>query len=299
MTPHHHPSDAIITEYVAGALRPAFAVVVAAHLEGCVQCRRAVEAFEALGGAMVEDLAGAELSDDALDRVMAGIERPYEDPPAPPPPAAERIPFGREMWIGPGMGIRKARIDDSGDLLYLLRLPAGLQTHPERAWRDRSPGPGAVLAMLGVEGRLPQLPHHTLFFTRDWGQNFGDIFGKDARVPDPASIVDPVHAAQGRVQPCAFHPPKFGESPCRIRIVSMTHPRRPSPPPPSSPATCSRAGRPTSTVKVGFRGKAWTLWRRPGCSGSPYRSHSAAKGSACARSPVSPKSSRPPAARPR
>lgn len=67
-------------------------------------------------------------------------------------------------------------------------LPTALQTHPEQAWRDRSPGPGAVLAMLGVDGRLPQLPHHTLFFTRDWGQNFGDIFGKDARVPDPASI---------------------------------------------------------------------------------------------------------------
>ena len=67
-------------------------------------------------------------------------------------------------------------------------LPTELQTHPEPAWRDRSPGPGAVLAMLGVEGRLPELPHHSLFFTRDWGQNFGDIFGKDARVPDPASI---------------------------------------------------------------------------------------------------------------
>ena len=67
-------------------------------------------------------------------------------------------------------------------------LPTALQTHPEPAWRERSPGPGAVLAMLGVEGRLPQLPHHSLFFTRDWGQNFGDIFGKDARVPDPASI---------------------------------------------------------------------------------------------------------------
>jgi len=45
-----------------------------------------------------------------------------------------------------------------------------------------------VLAMLGVEGRLPQLPHHSLFFTSDWGRNFGDIFGADARVPDPASV---------------------------------------------------------------------------------------------------------------
>ena len=58
--------------------------------------------------------------------------------------------------------------------------------------------------MLGVEGRLPQLPHHSLFFTRDWGQNFGDIFGKDARVPDPASIyvckpseTDPTVAPEG------------------------------------------------------------------------------------------------------
>jgi phytoene desaturase len=67
-------------------------------------------------------------------------------------------------------------------------LPPALQTHPARVWQDRSPGPGAVLAMLGVAGRLPQLPHHSLFFTADWDQNFGDIFGREAQVPDPASI---------------------------------------------------------------------------------------------------------------
>ena len=67
-------------------------------------------------------------------------------------------------------------------------LPAELQTHPEQVWRKRSPGPGAVLAMLGVEGRIPQLAHHSLFFTSDWEQNFGDIFGDEARVPDPASV---------------------------------------------------------------------------------------------------------------
>jgi 1-hydroxy-2-isopentenylcarotenoid 3,4-desaturase len=67
-------------------------------------------------------------------------------------------------------------------------LPTDLQTHPEPAWKRRSPGPGAVLAMLGVDGRLPQLAHHSLFFTADWEQNFGDIFGRETRVPDPASI---------------------------------------------------------------------------------------------------------------
>lgn len=67
-------------------------------------------------------------------------------------------------------------------------LPAPLRTHPERTWRRRTPGPGAVLALLGVRGELPQLPHHSLFFTTDWDRNFADIFGHPSRVPDPASI---------------------------------------------------------------------------------------------------------------
>lgn len=67
-------------------------------------------------------------------------------------------------------------------------LPPRLQKHPPRVWRRRSPGTGAVLAMLGVEGELPQLPHHSLFFTSDWSQNFGDIFGAQARIPEPASV---------------------------------------------------------------------------------------------------------------
>jgi phytoene desaturase len=67
-------------------------------------------------------------------------------------------------------------------------LPTHLRTHPESAWRRRTPGPGAVLALLGVRGPLPQLPHHSLFFTRDWDRNFSDIFGPAARVPEPASI---------------------------------------------------------------------------------------------------------------
>jgi phytoene desaturase len=83
-------------------------------------------------------------------------------------------------------------------------LPRDLQTHPERAWRRRSPGPGAVLTMLGVDGPLPQLPHHSLFFTTDWERNFGDIFGAEPRVPSPASVyvckpseTDPTVAPEG------------------------------------------------------------------------------------------------------
>lgn len=64
-------------------------------------------------------------------------------------------------------------------------VPEGLRTYPESWWRRRDPGPGGVLVYLGVRGRLPQLAHHSLFFTRDWRRNFGDIAA--GRVPSPAS----------------------------------------------------------------------------------------------------------------
>lgn len=67
-------------------------------------------------------------------------------------------------------------------------LPPALRTHPERAWRRRDPGPGAVLAMLGVRGGLPQLAHHNLFFTSDWESGFARVFGSHPGVPDPASL---------------------------------------------------------------------------------------------------------------
>jgi len=67
-------------------------------------------------------------------------------------------------------------------------LPPHARTYPERWWDRRTSGPGAVLAMLGVRGEVPGLAHHTLFFTEDWRENFGRIFGSNPSVPDPASF---------------------------------------------------------------------------------------------------------------
>ncbi len=70
-------------------------------------------------------------------------------------------------------------------------LPYALQTYPEEYWRGRLAGPSALLVMLGVEGELPELEHHTLFFTRDWNGDFAQILAKNGAptsVPDPASL---------------------------------------------------------------------------------------------------------------
>ncbi|CAH0194410.1 Dehydrosqualene desaturase [Microbacterium oxydans] len=66
-------------------------------------------------------------------------------------------------------------------------LPPSLRTYPESWWRHRTSGPGGILVMLGVRGALPELPHHSLFFTEDWDANFDAIFGRSPSIPAPAS----------------------------------------------------------------------------------------------------------------
>lgn len=67
-------------------------------------------------------------------------------------------------------------------------LPPEYQTYPQRYWEKAVAGPSAVLVSLGVSGELPELEHHSLFFTEDWADNFGRIFNEPTSVPDPASI---------------------------------------------------------------------------------------------------------------
>lgn len=67
-------------------------------------------------------------------------------------------------------------------------LGAKDRSYPERWWKRKTSGPGAVLILLGVRGELPDLPHHSLFFTQDWEANFTAIFGETPSIPDPASI---------------------------------------------------------------------------------------------------------------
>ena len=67
-------------------------------------------------------------------------------------------------------------------------LPEPLQTYPESYWQKKTAGPSAVLMYVGVKGEVPELLHHSLFFTKDWDDNFGRIFSKTPTVPNPASL---------------------------------------------------------------------------------------------------------------
>jgi putative transcriptional regulator len=132
VNPLHHPSEAVLTGYVSGALRPAFAITAAAHIETCAECRAKVRLLEQVGGELLADLPQAEMSAGSLDHAMARLDRPsVPDEPAPRGRIAGRIRFGRKRYVAPGVWVRHARRETAGrDLLYLLRIPGGMTAVP-------------------------------------------------------------------------------------------------------------------------------------------------------------------------
>lgn len=107
-------------------------------------------------------------------------------------------------------------------------LEPELRSRTDAWWDKRVPSFGALLILLGVEGELPELEHHTLLFTRDWKANFEAIFGEDGAgtLPDPP------------------------RSTCAAPAPPMTTSRRPA----TRTCSCSSRCRPTRNSGV----VAWT-----------------------------------------
>jgi len=80
MTIQHHLTDELLMGYAAGTLPEAFNLVVATHLSLCDECRARAEAFDALGGSLIDAMETADLAEDSLQatlrRIPAGPQTP-------------------------------------------------------------------------------------------------------------------------------------------------------------------------------------------------------------------------------
>lgn len=136
----HHISDDLLDEYRAGGLPHAFAVVVAAHLSLCDDCRARHEACDVIGGALLDRAEAAALSTGARARMMAALDTP-PPPPAPrgsgifPAPVMAELGGRPPRWRMLGGGIRQQILaaDRSGSL-RLLYIPPG-RAVPEHGHR--------------------------------------------------------------------------------------------------------------------------------------------------------------------
>src|SRR5216683_1831040 len=134
MTIIHHPSDATLAAFASGSLDEARGIVVAAHLSLCAQCRNVVHAFEAAGGALLDNVAPMALSAGALQRAMAALapldvispairgEGAAGDLPAP----LSHYAVGPWRWIGRGVQWRPVDVaSHEGVRVFMLKAKAG------------------------------------------------------------------------------------------------------------------------------------------------------------------------------
>jgi len=126
--PAHHPSAETLAAYAAGALRPGFDVVVAAHLSGCAHCRAELRILESLGGAVLASGEDAALSDDALARAMARLDTP-EEAPQPQRTLQHLLASAKRRWVAPGVWVAKVDTPyDQNDRVYMLSATPGAAT---------------------------------------------------------------------------------------------------------------------------------------------------------------------------
>ncbi|HAJ83655.1 MAG TPA: transcriptional regulator [Rhodobacteraceae bacterium] len=129
----HHLTDQLMMGYAAGALPEAFNLVVATHLSMCDSCRAAAQAYDAIGGAILETETRVSVADDALAETLAliaqgpSVPKPLTNSDVSAPLAAYIGGSLRDVkWRSVGMGVRQAVLSTSKlATARLLYIPAG------------------------------------------------------------------------------------------------------------------------------------------------------------------------------
>ena len=130
----HHLTDSLLMSYATGTLPEAFNLVIASHISLCDECRARLGAFEAVGGAVLEDAGEVALSADlasVFDRIKA-TESQIQSAPrkAGVFPSALQDYVGGDLdavkWWPIGMGVKQAILKTSNTAsVRLLKIPAG------------------------------------------------------------------------------------------------------------------------------------------------------------------------------
>ena len=132
MTIKHHLTENLLMGYAAGTLPEAFSLVVASHVSMCDTCRAALESYEALGGAVLEE-RGVALSDTGLADCLARLDdapapaRPRPVAPSGTLPAPLRDYVGGDVdairWRPVGGGVKQAILAAREIDTRLARIP--------------------------------------------------------------------------------------------------------------------------------------------------------------------------------
>lgn len=139
MSIEHHPTDSMLAAFAAGTLDHGQHIAIATHLVTCSQCRAFMRSMEQVGGAVLTSLPPAAISNDALAKVEAQLNKParaaVETNTAPAVPETEvpglpkflrRYRFGNWKWIAPSVHLRPIMLPYASDTrVFLLKSGPG------------------------------------------------------------------------------------------------------------------------------------------------------------------------------
>jgi putative transcriptional regulator len=135
--PRFHVQEDLLVDYASGSLPRPVALLVAAHLSFCDQCRREVATYETIGGAYLETIDPIPMAADALEAALAGLGDGNARPrPAPGDAGDARLPLssfveGRireNSWTRRARGIEEIEMiaEDDHFSASLLRIQPGV-----------------------------------------------------------------------------------------------------------------------------------------------------------------------------
>ncbi|MFZ1725097.1 MAG: ChrR family anti-sigma-E factor [Albidovulum sp.] len=130
----HHIPEPMLVAYAAGSLQQPFALVVAAHVSLCDECRAGLGAHEAVGGALLDEHTMQAVSGSMKDAIFAQLDNaprmesdpPYERSGVFPGPVMQMLKGKSPRWKSVGGGVRQTLLhaDDEGSV-RLLYIPPG------------------------------------------------------------------------------------------------------------------------------------------------------------------------------
>lgn len=128
----HHTPDALLAAYAASSLPQAYALVVAAHISLCLECRAAYEAHQACGGVVLDSVGTEAISQGLKSRVLDLLDAPFELAPTYvrtgvyPGPVMEALKGRPPRWKSLGLGVRQSILSlDREGSARLLYIPPG------------------------------------------------------------------------------------------------------------------------------------------------------------------------------
>jgi len=148
----HHLDEATLVSYAAGSMSQGMALVVACHISICPECRQRASQSEAIGGMLLDSLDEISISDDALNQVLACLEKEPEIDVAVMPTHKKKARSSSSDCIPAPL---QECIGDSFDNVEWKRIVPGIYYH-ELPFKTEK---GGVSRLMRIAPGKAMLPH--------------------------------------------------------------------------------------------------------------------------------------------